>query len=87
MSQVTLEQVQTEVQALSDNEKRLLRTWLDHNLGQPKGFESLEEIARAQGKCPVSFQELLGPDPDADADEFLAQNRALRQASGTREFD
>jgi len=94
MSQVTLEQVQTEVQALSDNEKRLLRTWLDHSLGQPKGFESLEEIARAQGKRPVSFQELLGPEPtpdvgedDDDVDAFLAETRAIRQAAKIREFD
>jgi hypothetical protein len=91
MEQVTLEQVQTEAQALSDNDQRLLRAWLDTKLRQQNSFYSIEEIARAQGKRPVSFQELLGPEPDADddddVDEFLAETRAIRQASKAREFD
>lgn len=76
---------------MSDNEQRLLRLWLDQQLSQQGGFQSLEEIARAQGKRPVSFQEMLGPEPtaddDDDVDEFLAETRAIRQASKAREFD
>ncbi len=90
MEQVTLEKVLTEAEELSANDQRLLRAWLDTKLRQQEGFKSIEEIAREQGKRPVSFQELLGPEPsedDDDVDEFLKELREMRKDSPLREID
>lgn len=91
MEQVTLEKVLTEAKQLSDEEKWQLRTMLDNELGLQNGFKTIEQIAREQGKRPVSFQELLGPQPDEDddddVDEFLKELRQWRDESSLRELD
>src|SRR5215210_295998 len=75
MEQVTLEKVATEAKQLSADEKWALRKVLDDELGLQNGFETIEEIAREQGKRPVSFQELLGPQPDKDDNDDAEADR------------
>ncbi|MDQ3009880.1 MAG: hypothetical protein M3X11_04160 [Acidobacteriota bacterium] len=87
MEQVTLEKVLTEAQELSANDQHLLKLWLDTKLSQQEGFKSIEDIAPEQGKRPVSFQELLGPEPednDDDMDEFPRERYETRGRSNGR---
>lgn len=91
MEQVTLETVLEQAQKLPNDDQYRLRLWLDNKLGKPSGRRSIEDIVREQGKRPVSFQELLGPEPqeddDDDVDEFLRELRELRNGETLRELD
>ncbi len=91
MEPITLEKVLFEAQKLSTNDQFLLKSWLETKLRQQESFKSIEDIAREQGKHPVSFPELLGPDPEEgdedNVDEFLNELREWRKGETLRELD
>ncbi len=91
MEPITLEKVLFEAQKLSTNDQFLLKSWLETKLRQQESFKSIEDIALEQGKRPVSYLELLGPEPEEgdkdDVDEFLNELREWRKGETLRELD
>ena len=91
MAEVTFEKVLADVQQLSRADQQRLHALLAKELRQQERFKPLEQIALEQGKRPLKFEELLGPEPepgaDDEVDEFLRDLREWRSAQTAREFD
>jgi len=92
MENVTFAEVLTAARRLTTEEHWKLRLMLDSEIRSREGRKTIEDLAREQGKKPVTFEDLLGPDPepgedDGNIDEFLREMRESRDIPSTRSFD
>lgn len=91
MENVTLEKVLAEARQLLPEEQKRLRALLDAEIRWREGHKSIEQLAQEQGKRPVTFEELLGPEPDEDDDDdvdaFLLELREWRNTPSSRSID
>jgi predicted nucleic acid-binding protein len=61
---LAFEKVLADLRQLSQADQQRLHALLAKELRQAEGFKTLEQIALEQGKRPLKFEELLGPEPD-----------------------
>jgi hypothetical protein len=66
MTGATYEQVVADIRQLPLTDQQRLSDQLARELAQRENYSPLEKIAREQGKRPVSWEELLGPEPEFD---------------------
>jgi hypothetical protein len=91
MENVTLPNILIAAKQLSLEDQKKLRLFLDAELKRYDSHKSLEQMALEQGVRPRSFAEMLGPDPEEDADddvdEFLKELYEWRRDQSVRSLD